>query len=300
MKKTLLFAMTAVVSLLLNGCQATTTTNGNVNTNLINTNVNVANSNIANANVSTVNTTATSGVETKEPEKYQAKVTIKLESQSDTQKATLPTISAIVARDGANRRMEFTLPNNEKLVYLDTNGKTLLISPDRKQYAELNKESLGIDVRKLLMPEQIVAQIKNLKGVELVGEEQMNGRTIVKYRYGSTTNTQTQAGQVNTESFLLVDKETGLPLRSETVAASQNGQVQGMKQARIITEMSDISSTPAADLFAEPTDYKKVAPEEIRAQVNMLVQLGVAIVGQMMQQTAPAATATPATSPTAN
>lgn len=300
MKKTLLFAMTAVVSLLLNGCQATTTTNGNVNTNLVNTNVNVANSNIANANVSTVNTTATSGVETKEPEKYQAKVTIKLESQSDTQKATLPTISAIVARDGANRRMEFTLPNNEKLVYLDTNGKTLLISPDRKQYAELNKESLGIDVRKLLMPEQIVAQIKNLKGVELVGEEQMNGRTIVKYRYGSTTNTQTQAGQVNTESFLLVDKETGLPLRSETVAASQNGQVQGMKQARIITEMSDISSTPAADLFAEPTDYKKVAPEEIRAQVNMLVQLGVAIVGQMMQQTAPAATATPATSPTAN
>ena len=294
MKHTFLFSLTVSVSFLLAGCQATTTTNGNANSNLVNTNVNVANSNIANANVSTVNTTTAGGVETKEPEKYQAKVALKLETQSDTQKATLPTISAIVARDGANRRMEFTLPNNEKLIYLDTNGKTLLISPDRKQYAELNKDSIGFDVRKLLMPEQIVAQIKNQKGVELVGEEQMNGRTVVKYRYGSTTNTQTQAGQVNTESFLLVDKETGLPLRSETVAASQNGQVQGMKQARVVTEMSDISSSPAADLFAEPTDFKKVAPEEIRAQMNMLVQLGVTILGQMMQQAAvPTATTTP-------
>lgn len=299
MKKEFLPGILISMSFLLTACQPTATnTVVTTNSNSTNANVNaVTNVNTANSNMnSSAATTAT--VETKEPEQYQAKVAIKVETSGDTQKATVPTIAANVARDGNKRRMEFTLPNNEKLIYLDLDGKNLLISPSRKQYAEINKESVGFEVRRLLMPEQIVNQIKNQKGVERVGEEPFNGRTVIKYRYGTATNTQTQAGQVNTESYLLVDKETGLPLRSETVAQSQ-GQVQGMKQLRVVTEMSDIQTSNNAELFVEPTEYKKVAPEEIRAQVNMLIQLGVAIVGQMMQQAAPAASATPTASPTA-
>lgn len=303
MKKTLCLGLTVSAGFLLAGCQppATNTVNSNLNTVTINTNTANTNvSNVSNVN-STVSSAANSNIETKEPERYQAKVSIKLETSGDTKKATLPTLSANVARDGANRRMEFTLPNNEKLIYLDTNGKNLLISPARKQYAELNKESLGFEVRRLLLPEQIVEQLKNQKGVERVGEEQFNGRVVIRYRYGAVTNTQTQAGQVNTESYFLVDKETGLPIRSETVSQSQTGQVQGIKQIRVVTELSDIQTSNNAELFAEPTEYKKVAPEEIRAQVNMLIQLGVTVIGQMMQaaQPAPPASATPAASPTA-
>lgn len=303
MKKEFLLGISISASLLFAACQPTSNgTNTNVpsNTNTVINTANSANANASNANANMSNTSTSSAIETKEPEKYQAKVSIKLETSGDTQRATLPNITANVARDGSNRRMEFTLPNNEKLIYLDINGKNLLISPSRKEYAELNKEALGFEVRRLLMPEQIVNQIKNIKGVEQVGEEQLNGRSVIKYRYGAVANTQTQAGQVNTESFVLVDKETGLPVRSETVAQSQNGQVQGMKQLKVVTEMTDIQTNNNAELFAEPTDYKKVEPEEIRAQVNMLVQLGVAIVGQLMQQAAPTASASSAVSPSAN
>jgi outer membrane murein-binding lipoprotein Lpp len=303
MKNTLLLGATVSLGFLLAGCQPTATnTTVTTNTNSANVNANSSNMNSANMNsANTTNSATTSAVETKEPEKYSAKVRINLETVGETQKATVPTLGATVARDGANRRMEISLPNNEKIVYLDVNGKNYIVSPDRKQYAELNKETLGIDVRPLLMPEQIVQRIQNQKGVEKVGEEQLNDRTVVKYRYGTTTNTQTQAGQVNTESFLLVDKETGLPMRSETVAASQNGQVQGMKQVRLVTEMSDISTAPAADLFAEPgADYKKVAPEEIRSQLNMLMQIAGTFAAQFINtaaQTAPSAA--PSVSPTA-
>lgn len=275
------------------GCQPPGT-NTTVTTNTSNFNA-TANSNLANTNIgnlSNVNTVASANsVDTREPEKYQAKVRLSLQSSSDTQKVSTPPITAVVARDGVNRRVEFTLPNQEQLIFLDTNGKKLLISPNRKQYAELNKESVGFDVPAFLLPEQIVQRVKNQKGVELVGEEQLNGRTVTKYRYGSITNTQTQAGQVNTESFLVVDKETGLPLRTETVAESESGQVQGMKNLRIVTEMSDISTNITPEMFSEPTDFQKVAPEQVRSQVNMLFNIITGIVGQLMKTNPTAAPA---------
>lgn len=305
MNKNLIGGITLSASLLaFIGCTppaTNTVVNTNNNTNSVNSNMNMSNMNSANMN--TANTATGSAIDTKEPEKYSAKVRVNLQAVGDTQKITTPPLVADVARDGQSRRLEITLPNNEKLIYLDVNGKNLLISPNRKQYAEINKESVGFDVRSLLMPEQIVQRVKSQQGVTLVGEEDYNGRKVNKYRYASTTNTQTQAGQVNTESFLLVDKETGLPLRSETVANS-TGQVQGVKEARIVTEMSDISTTPAADLFAMPgADYKQVSAEEIRSQVNILVQLAGAFVGQMINSsTKPAPpsvnqSATPSASP---
>ena len=57
-------------------------------------------------------------------------------------------------------------------------------------------------IGRMLMPGEIVNQVKNIKGVERVGEEQLAGRAVTKYRYGATANTATQAGQVNTESFI--------------------------------------------------------------------------------------------------
>src|SRR5207237_2998637 len=125
------------------GCPAAPTTN-TVTTNVSNANVNT-NTNInTNTMSSTTTTGTTSAVDTKEPEKYQAVVKLKFETTGE-QKMTIPEIQATVAKNGADRRMEFTMPGtNEKVVYLDTNGKHLLVLPCRKQFAELNKESVGV------------------------------------------------------------------------------------------------------------------------------------------------------------
>src|SRR5215204_344832 len=111
-----------------------TTTNSNVN--LVNTNTNLANTFNGNTNLNSINTNtsgSTSAVETKEPEQYQATVTLKLEAVGDQQKTALPTIAANVARMGGDRRMEFAMPNGEKVVYLDRAGTNYLLLPNRKQ-----------------------------------------------------------------------------------------------------------------------------------------------------------------------
>ncbi|MGI8468667.1 MAG: hypothetical protein ACR2N3_09455 [Pyrinomonadaceae bacterium] len=285
----------------LAACQTPTTTNTNQTT------VRVENSN---GNVTTTtNTTTTTNmnsnstvesssvVETSEPQQYQAMVTLTAEVGGNDKKTALPKIAAQVARSGDNRRMEFTLPNGEKVIYLDLGGKQLIVSPQRKQYAELDKDSLGINVRRLLTPTQIVAQIKAMKGVERVGEEKYNGRDAVKYQYNATTNTQTNAGNVNTESVIYVDKETGLPLHSETASTAQNGSVNGINNVRLITEMTNIQPTADASLFAEPTDYQKVAPEQIRQQLEVLFNVVGTFIGQAMQQAQTTASPSPTTTP---
>jgi hypothetical protein len=279
-----------VAAVLIAGCGAQPTT---VNTNL--TNSNVANTNTS--NTVNANTNASVAVaEAAEPDEYSATVTIKLEALGQTQNVALPTISAEVARSGEDRRMVFTMPAGGRVVYLDKAGTNYLVLPDRKQYAELNRESLGFEVRRMLMPEQIVEQARNVQGVRRVGEETYKGRPAIKYQYGAVANTQSQAGQVTTESFLFVDKETGLPLHSETVSRSQSGgNVQGYSGVRIVTDITDIRSTVSPELFAEPTNLEKIESDKVRAQVDMIFNSIAAALTQAMQQMN--TTATPPATP---
>lgn len=273
-------------------CEQGAVNNTAVNSNAAN--MNSDNMNAPNANINASDTSSlndmSSTIKADEPEIYQANVTLKLETTGESN-LKLPPLQAKVARNGADRRMEFSLPNGQKLIYLDIGGKQFVISPARKEYAELNRESTGFEVRSLMLPSQIVSQVKNLKGVEKVGEEKSNGRDVIKYRYGASAETGTKAGEVDTESFILVDKETNLPLRSETNATATGKTVQGVKGAKIVTEMSDIKTEIDKSLFAEPTDYKKVAPEQVKGQIDMLFNIAKGVLMQVMQgaQTAPAA-----------
>ncbi len=283
------------VGFLLTGCQPQAI---NTNVNLANANANVvnssANSSNTNANANMNTTTSSVTVETKEPEKYQAKVTLKLEAAGENQTTALPTITANVARNSSERMMEFALPNGEKVIYLDKAGTNYLILPNRKQYAELNKDSLGFDVRRMLMPEQIVNQVKSMQGVQRIGEENVNGRTVIKYSYSGTANTQTNAGKVSTDSFILVDKETGLPLRSETVSQTQTGaNVQGYKGLRLVTDMTDIKTSVEPTLFTLPTDYQKIDSEQVKAQTDMLFNAVTLLLGQALKQVQPMNSPTP-------
>jgi hypothetical protein len=275
---------------LLVGCGAQPGTNlGNAGVTVPNANTNA---NIAAGNTTSSNSAATVIVESREPAQYQAKVDLKLEAIGGEQKTAMPALTATVARSGDDRRMEFTMPAGGRIVFLDKGGKNYLIMPDRKQYAELTRESLGFEVRRMMMPEQIVDQVKSVPGLVRVGEEKYNGRDAVKYRYAAVADTQTRAGQVATESFLLVDKQTGLPLRSETVSQTQTGaNVQGYTGLRIVTEIGDIKTETPADLFAEPTAFQKIESDQVRAQVDMVFNSVAMMLGQLIRQ---AQTAAPA------
>jgi hypothetical protein len=264
-------------------------------------NSNSANTNAATSPSPTASSTATtSSVDSREPDQYQATVTIKLEAIGAQNPVTLPTLAANVSRSGDDRRMEFTIPAGGRVIYLDKGTTNYLVLPDKNQYAELNKESTGFEIRRLLMPEDIVRQVKATPGLQLVGDETLNGREATKYRYAAVANTQTQAGDVATESYLYVDKATGLPLRSETVSQT-SGNVQGYKGLRLVTEMTDIRTDPAADQFQPPTNLQKVDADQVRAQVDLIFKALAAVIGQMMQQgQAPVPVASPMTSPTAN
>lgn len=293
MKKLLSFVLLG--GLLAIGCnQPTTNTNANVNTSLDKN----ANANLSNANLGNLSNTTSSIIDTGEPDTYQAKVSLNFEAMGEQQNMKLPTpIIALVARNGADRRVEFTMPNGQKVVYLEKAGTNYGILPGTKQFAELDKEALGVEVQSLMMPDQIIDRIGQLKGIQKVGEEQVNGRTVVRYNYESVTDTKSQAGNVATESYILVDKETGLPLHTETVSESQGGQVQGFKGIKIVTEMSDIQTTVSPELFdAPPADYAKIDSAQVRQQLNLVTQAAMAIIGQMMKQSQ--TTATPAVSPT--
>ena len=122
-----------------------------------------------------------------------------------------------------------TVPVLGDLIFLDKADKRYVIITGRKEYAELTQEMTGVNVDQLrsMTPGQLVAFVTKQQGVQQVVEETFNGRPAVKYRAAGGTQTQTAAGQVKGETFIYVDKETGLPLRIEGFGQS-SGNVQGV------------------------------------------------------------------------
>lgn len=265
----------SAVAIALSGCGAPPAPNVNSSNTQSNANFN------ANANVA-LNSTGSSP-SFAEPESYQAIISLKLEAIGQQQNVSMPPLQAVVARSGVDRAMQFTLPTNEKILYIEKGDMNFVVFPSRRQYAELNEEALGFEVRRLMMPEQIVQQLRSTPGVQFIGEETVNGRTVQKYVYGSATDTGTAAGTVTTESYFLIDKETGLPMRSAISSQSTSGgNVQGVQGGRLVTEVTDIKTAPDAELFVVPTDFQKIDPEQVKAQANLIFHAAAAVIGQFV------------------
>lgn len=276
------------------GCARGPVANANVNTN-INTNVNAnvaANTNI-NAN------TAPSTLSAREPDAYKATIVFTAETEGGDKAIGIPTLSADVAKSGSDRRLSFKLPDGSDLVYLEKAGVQYGIAPARKQYAELTPEATGFQIQKLMTPGQLVAYLERLQGIQFVGEEQQAGRTALKYRYARTSQTQTSAGEVHTESFIYVDKDTGLPLRAELFSEA-SGNVQGVKGAKVVAEMRDIQTNPDPSLFEIPTGMTKVSEQQVRAQVNAVTNTIAAVLRTLLQNMNTAPQPSPTVSPSAS
>jgi hypothetical protein len=293
LKPTSLVSLFAVSLLALAGsaCQRAAT-NANTNTSLAaNANTSLTN---ANANLSPE---SPSVIAAREPEKYRAILVFSAETEGGQKTIGIPTLSAEIARNGADRRVAFKLPDGSDLIYLEQGNQHIAIMPGRKQYAELTPEATGIQLQKLMTPGQIISYLERLKGVERVGDDTMSGRPADKYRYAISTNTSTSAGQVNTEAFFYVDKETGLPLRVD-ITSEATGDVKGVKGAKIVAEMRDISTNVDDSLFQVPAGLNKVPPEQVRAQINAFTNtvaaLGKALLSNMNSA---ASTASPSVTP---
>jgi outer membrane lipoprotein-sorting protein len=270
----------ALLAFAAGACQRADT---NTNTVSVNANTSLAN---ANANLSPTPATVSAA---REPERYRGTLVFSAQTEGGEKTIGIPTLSAEVARNGADRRVAFKLPDGSDLIYLEKGDLHIVIAPARKQYAELTPEATGFQLQKLMTPGQIVTYLEKLKGVELVGDDTMNSRPAEKYRYANTTNTTTTAGQVNTEAFFYVDKETGLPLRVELFSQA-SGDVNGVKGAQIVAEMRDISTAVDDSLFDVPDGFNKVPPEQVRAQIDAFTNTVAALVKALMSNMNTAAT----------
>jgi hypothetical protein len=281
----ILFLAISVLVIAMSSCSRGPEANANINTN-INTNVNAS---VANANTTTA---PPSTLAAREPDSYRATLVFTAETEGGDKAIGIPTLSADVARNGADRRVSFKLPDGSDLIYLDTAGAHYAISLGRKQYAELTPAATGFQLHKLMTPGQLVSYLDKLQGIQLVGDEPVNGRPAVKYRYARTAQTQTSAGDVRTESFIYVDKETGLPLRAELFSEA-SGNVQGVRGAKVVAEMRNITTTVDPSLFQVPSGLTKVSEAQVRAQVDAVANTIAAVLRTVLTNMQSGASAPP-------
>ncbi len=287
------FALTlALAAATLTACEQGATPNQNANTNALQGN---ANSNALpnqNANMPgnqgglpAANTApgGTSSIEAREPDTYQTNIAFTAQTAGGQQAMALPTITANFAKLGGDKRLAVTLPNNEQIVYLNKGATRYIILPNRRQYAEVTSNAVGFQLPEFMTPGQLVNRLQNQSGYQRVGEEQFNGRTAIRYRYADTRATGTQAGNVQSESYVLVDQATGLPLRAELASQATGGSVQGMNNLRVIAEMRDLNTNVNASLFDLPQGFNRISEEQLRQQINAFAQIAGQIFGAVMQ-----------------
>lgn len=299
--KGLMIAALLVASAALSsaGCQSSENVN-TANANASNANSTVSINSNTNTNVSTSTITTNTGqtIEAREPDKYSATVSITASTAGQQRAAGQTEVK--VARNGADRRyaIDTKLPGVGEIVYLEKGDKHYVIMPARKQYAELTQEMTGVNMEmvRAMTPGQIVAFVSRQQGVQRVGDETLNNRPVVKYRAAGKTQTQSSAGQVQGESFIYVDKETGLPLRVEGFSAA-TGNVQGVSGGNLVAEMRDLKTDVDPTQFELPQGFKQITPEEVKQQVAQLTQLlqaAISFVNQQQQNAAPKASPTAA------
>lgn len=276
------------------------------NTNTSTTNANTTTTTTTNANTGTTATGSAAGIETREPEQYRATMVITGQTSGNQQQAAAFSID--VARNGADRYFAIkNLPGVGQLTYIDRADKSYIIIPAQKQYFEVTPETTGFKVPRAMTPGMMVEQLQKQQGVTRIGEEQLNGRAVVKYRFAGTTQTGSPAGQIQGESFVYVDKETGLPLRAEGSSRS-SGNAQGVSGGSAVMELRDLQTSVDPSLFEVPQGYRQLTQQQVQQQMQAVMAVMQALAGGMgggggassppsppATTTSPSSTASPAT-----
>ncbi len=134
----------SLLGLVGSACQRADT-NANTNSNLA-ANANTSATN-ANANLSPESTSVTTA---REPEKYRAVLVFSAETEGGQKTIGIPTLSAEVARNGADRRVAFKLPDGSDLIYLPRAGRQAHCYHARPQaVCGINSRSDGFPTAKI-------------------------------------------------------------------------------------------------------------------------------------------------------
>lgn len=284
------------LALLTAACQPGADTN---TTNASNTNA--TNSNSTNSTATTNANDATNApnaFESREPAEYQATLVITQAATNKGQAMTVPNV--VISRSGDNRRYSISnLPVIGEVVFLDRADKRYVVLPSQKKYLELGAETTGFDLRSLT-PAQMADRLKSQPGVTRVGDDTVNGRAVVKYRYAAAGHTSTAAGDVSGDSFIYVDKDTGLPIKFEG-AAQSTGNVAGASRGSLTAELRDLKTTVDPTTFDLPQGYAQITKEEMKQYMQTLATAFQFMQGMMNSQSggaAPAASPTSATTTT--
>src|SRR5262245_28981730 len=236
----------------------------------------------SNANVSTGNANASSenALEAREPDTYTVATTITVQPTGDSPQANIPPIHFSFAKLGSDRRVSFKLPDPVgEVIYLEKSQMKYLIFPARNQYVELDPNELGFQLGNLMSPASVVQRLKEKSRYEELGNEPINGRTAIKYRFSAQVDTHTNAGEAEADSIVYVDQQTGLPLRSEINTSTTSG-----AGARVVTSTDNIQLTADNTAFEVPTSMKKVTSTELKQQVQSFVAAMRAVAGYFRQR----------------
>ncbi len=264
------------------GANSNMSSGSNVNSNI------GMNSNLAaegNANRAGVSNTAFA---TKEPQQYSLTMTISGQGSTNNKQGSLSPQTIEFARMETDRRWSMTLPAIGQIIYLEKPSMRYLILPSRTQYVELSPDALGFQMGNVMTPSAMIEQLKPRTSYENLGTETVNGRTATKYRFVGEKDTHTQAGTVQSDSYVYVDEATGLPLRADLNFSSSAGAT-----ARGSIESNNINLNPDAKLFEVPVGYKKMTAEELKQQVQSFIQFIRIFAPAMTQQAGTTATPPP-------
>lgn len=199
---------------------------------------------------------------TKEPEKYSAEIVFAF--RYDETAANFLEQTYFVARDGANRRLDFKSGAREFSRLQLVDGKQFILLAKQKLYAELNvsddkseaqnftNQPNDFSLNQLLYAKPIGATYVR------VGEETVLNRQTTKYRL--TFDAAAETPLVRTETFVWADANLGLPIKTEIIAL-ENNQPTGAKN---IIELREIKTEVDPNTFEIPADFRQTTFEEIR------------------------------------
>lgn len=264
-------AIVALAALGSSGC-ATAGTNTTTNMN--------SNASLATANANAPAMLEGAPLDAREPESYSVTNTITVQPTGSAPQTNVPPLQFSFARIGMDRRVSFKLPDPVgDVIYLEKTPLKYLIFPARNQYVELDPNELGFALGDVISPVSAIEQLKQRTQYEQLGTETMNGRTAVKYRFKGAADTHTGIGTAQADSIVYIDKDTGLPLRSEIDTTSSSG-----AGARIVTVAENLQFAPDRTLFEVPSGMKKVTSTELKQQVQGFVGVVRAVAGYFRQQ----------------
>lgn len=174
----------------------------------------------------------------KEPEQFQAEIVV---TANDTTRTTF------IARNGANRRSDFNFGAKNQLTNLQTD-KNYLLLPIKKIYAE-------------------TAAVNNATTddwTNFLTTEWLSQKTDASFEKFETTENITKyriklGDGAASEILIYVEENSGLPVKQEFYSGSGDQKVLTYR-----VELKILKLQTDANLFAVPTDFRKVSIEEFR------------------------------------